>query len=100
MMAPKFERARVLAEALEIGAHELDDPIDKMTVSASRISVFAGRACLELSYAYHNAYAENGGVKPGSGHWSVSIVSATKENRFAALARGIFEKITPPKGRR
>ena len=99
-MAPKFERARVLAEAIEIGAHKLEDPIDKVTVSGNRISVFAGRECLELSYAYYNAYSEDGGVKPGSGHWSVSIIGSTKQNRFAALVRAVFEKTPFSKGPR
>jgi hypothetical protein len=92
MMAPKFERARVLAEALQIGAHELEDPIDQVRISGNRISVSAGRKHIKLSYAYHNAYSQNGSVMPGGGHWSVSIISSAKENSLAALVRGIWRK--------
>jgi hypothetical protein len=82
MMAPKFERARVLGEAIGVAATTLADPIDKMKVSDEKILIFAGRERLELSYAYHNAYAPDGSVMPGSGHWSVSIVKLTRQSRF------------------
>jgi hypothetical protein len=94
MMAPKYERARVLAEALEVGVRELEDPIDNVTVSGDRISIVAGRKRLELLYTYHNAYSQNGSVMPGSGHWSVSIKSSHKENSFGALVRAIWRKGT------
>ena len=92
MMEHRFELARVLAEAVDIGARALEKPIDKMTVSGDRIFISAGREHLELSYTYHNAYAQDGSIMPGSGNWSVSIVKSTKENRFAAVVRAIFGK--------
>ena len=76
MMAPKFERLRVLGEAMHAAAYELDDPIDQVTVAGDRIVVAARGRRVELSYGYHNAYAEDGSVMPGSGHWSVAIVHA------------------------
>ena len=51
-------------------------------VFREKIFVFAGRERLELSYVYDNAYSEDGSVKPGSGHWSVSIVKLTKARWF------------------
>jgi len=78
MMEPRFERARVLAEAVGVAASVLESPIDKVKISARRIFVFAGGARAELSYAYNNAYAQDGSVMPGSGHWSVSVVKVTK----------------------
>jgi hypothetical protein len=82
MMEPKFERARVLGEALDIATNALEDPIDKVQVSREKIFVFAGRERLELSYTYDNAYAQDGSVMPGSGHWSVSIVKLTRKKWF------------------
>ena len=82
MMAPKFERASVLSQALDVATNALEDPIDKVKVFREKIFVFAGRERLELSYVYDNAYSEDGSVKPGSGHWSVSIVKLTKARWF------------------
>lgn len=93
MMAPKFERARVLSMALDIGAQQLEDPVDRIAVGRSRIWLFAGATCLELSYAYCNAYAEGGAVMPGSGHWSVSIVGSNRQNPFAAFVRRICKGV-------
>jgi len=92
-MEPRFELARVLAEAVAVAAGELADPIDKVTVSNNRIFVSAGRNRLELSYVHHNAYSPEGAVMPGSGHWSVMIVGVAKANRFAAVARIVMEKL-------
>ena len=83
MMEPRFERARVISEAIDIAAHALAQPIDKVNVTRDRIFVHAGRERLELSYGYDNAYSTDGSVMPGSGHWSVSIVKSTRKRWFS-----------------
>ena len=92
MMAHEFERARVIAEAVDVAASALKAAIDSVTVSGDRIFVSAGAERLELSYVYNNAYAQDGSIMPGSGHWSVSIVGAVRKNRFAAALRAILPK--------
>jgi hypothetical protein len=95
MMAPKFERLRVLGEAIQAAAYELDDPIDQVTVAGDRIVVAARGRRVELSYGYQNAYGENGSAMPGSGHWSVAIVHAEAKPSWAqAVLRkfGLFRK--------
>lgn len=87
MMEPRFERARVLAEAIEAAVHELKQPIDSIKISGNRIGVSAGATCIEYSYAYHNAYSSSGGVMPGSGHWAVSRIDAKRTSRWRALLR-------------
>ena len=82
MMEPRFERARVLAEAVGVAARALTASIDKVEISDEKIFVFAGRERAELSYVYNNAYAKDGSVMPGSGHWSVTIVKVTKASWF------------------
>ena len=96
MMEPRFELARVLAEAVGVAARSLEKPIDRVEVSGDRIFVSAGGECLELSSAYHNAYTQDGSVKPGSGHWSVSIVGPAKRGRLAAAVRALFGRAKVP----
>jgi hypothetical protein len=86
MMEPRFERARVLGQAIDVAAHTLVDPIEKIILSDQAIFVFAGRERLELSYAYYDAYTQDGSVMPGSGHWSVQLVKSTKLSWFRRLS--------------
>lgn len=90
MMEPKYERARLLAEAVAVAAALLDEPIDRLTISGGRIAVSAGLKSIALSYAYHNAYGPDGAIKPGSGHWGVSVIDAPKQGRAAAFLRSLF----------
>jgi hypothetical protein len=82
MMEPRFERARVLAEAVGVAANTLKDPIDRVKVTRDKIFISAGRERLELAYTYDNAYSQDGSIMPGSGHWSVSIIKLTKASWF------------------
>jgi len=82
MMEPRFERARVLAEAVGVAARSLTACIDQVKIREGKIIVFAGKERAELSYTYNNAYAQNGSIMPGSGHWSVTIVKVTKAGWF------------------
>lgn len=96
-MEPRFELARVLAEAVGVAAHSLSKPIDRIKVSGDRIFISAGSECLELSSAYHNAYTQDGSIMPGSGHWSVSIVGAVKSGRLAVALRALFGRVKAPR---
>jgi hypothetical protein len=98
MMDPKFERVHVLAEAIRTAAHELDDPIDAVTLSGATIFVAAGSKRVELSYYYQNAYAQDGSSMPGSGHWIVSIVHPAGKSRLAALMQSIRRRVAAFKG--
>ena len=82
MMEPRFERARVLAEAVRVAASALSAPIDKVKISGEKIRVSAGKERAELSYVYDNAYTQDGAVMPGSGHWSVMVVKLSKARWF------------------
>jgi hypothetical protein len=75
MMAPKHERARVLAIAIDLAGDILDAPIDRLVVSDSRITCWAGWRRVEMSYGYSNAYdGADGSIKLGGGHWWVNPI--------------------------
>jgi hypothetical protein len=75
MMAPKHERQRVLAIAIDQASSILDAPIDRIVVSDSHITCWAGSRCVEMDYGYSNGYDRVGGsVLAGSGDWWVNPI--------------------------
>ena len=92
MMEPRFERARVLAEAIDIAARELKNPIDRIQVSGNTITMRAGGERVDLSFAYYNAYTPDGSAMPGSGHWSVSLIQGSGSRGLASLVRRLFAR--------
>jgi hypothetical protein len=81
MMAPHFERARMLQIAIEAACHELDEPIDRIEVTGRRVLVWAGAKQVALSYSYANAYDRAGIPMPGSGNWVVEKAGSTEDPR-------------------
>jgi hypothetical protein len=74
MMAPHYERARLLGEAIDQAKYILRDPIDSIVVRGDTVEVIAGTMKLVGSYGYGSARDPNGGaIKPGSGSWWVSF---------------------------
>lgn len=73
MMAPHFERARVLALAIDQANDLLQEPIDLIRIDGSEITVAAGGLMVTGTFSYHDAYAADGSPMPGSGHWSVEL---------------------------
>jgi hypothetical protein len=69
MMAPKYERARMLEAAIHTAVYELDDPIDRIEVEGGRVVAWAGSRRLSMRYAYVGGADGEGRPMPGSGHW-------------------------------
>jgi hypothetical protein len=76
MMAPHYERARMLCTAINHVAAELSDPIDRIEVVFDRVVITAGRRRLTLRYHYQNSHAADGSAMPGSGHWVLEKIPA------------------------
>jgi len=93
MMAPHFERARMLAVALQTASMELADPIDRIEVIGARVLVWAGKTCLAMTYYYADIYNPRGEPLLGGGSWVVQPEGpprvAAGAGLFAALKRWI-----------
>ncbi len=72
MMEPKYERLRMLGEAMRAGAEHFSHPIDRLEVKGGKVIVSAGGERLVLSYHYNDNYNAQGDVLLGSGNWSVT----------------------------
>lgn len=73
MMAPQYERARVLSIALDEAVSLLDDPIDEIAIEGNRIRVRAGGKEITGTYGYNNALDTGGSPMAGSGRWWVKF---------------------------
>ncbi len=73
MMAPHFERARMLQAAIQTAVYELNDPIDRIEVIGGKVLAWAGNKCVVMRYGYENAYGADGSPMPGSGSWQVTV---------------------------
>ena len=74
MMAPQFERARMLSAAIDRAIAELADPIERIEVELSNVFVWAGTKRLTMSYSYANSYSRDGAPLLGGGRWVVEVV--------------------------
>ena len=77
MMAPKYERARMLDAAIQTAVHELDEPIDKIEVVGGRVVAWAGSKSVTMRYGYAGGRDEAGIPMPGSGHWEAVVDDGT-----------------------
>jgi hypothetical protein len=73
MMAPKYERGRMLEQALQLAIYELADPIDRIEVIGGQVVAWAGGRRLKMSFGYEASYGERGEPMPGSGTWRVWV---------------------------
>jgi hypothetical protein len=73
MMAPKYQRASVLHNAIESACAELEEPIDKIEVIAGDVLFWAGSQRVRVTYHYMQTYDSNGAPAPGSGTWAMSV---------------------------
>ncbi len=81
MMAPQYERARLLCTAINEAASELLERIDRVEVARDHVLIEAGTRRLAYRYYYANAYAPDGSAMPGSGRW---VVEKTDGNEISA----------------
>ncbi len=84
MMAPHYERLRVLHAALEAAGAELNEPIDRIEVRGGDVLFWTASEHLAVSYNYANSYDERGSPMPGSGRW---VVMPGKLHRSRAITR-------------
>jgi hypothetical protein len=87
MMAPHYERLRVLHEALDCAGRHLDDPIHRIEVKGNQVLFWAGAQTFAVSFEYLNAYDPKGGPMPGSGRWHVTPGKVLGRPSFRALIR-------------
>jgi hypothetical protein len=80
MMAPQYERARMLCIAINDAASELREPIDRLEVERDHVLVSAGGRRLRFRYYYADSYGADGSPMPGSGRWVVEKITADAES--------------------
>ncbi len=76
MMAPHYERARMLCTAIERATEELAEPIDRIEVASGKVTVWAGKKRLSMRYYYANSYNNDGAPLLGGGQWIVELIGA------------------------
>ncbi len=76
MMAPQFERARLLGVAIQHATNELMEPIDRIEVGARHVVAWAGSRSLTMKYHHASSTGPDGSPMPGSGQWLVETVDA------------------------
>jgi hypothetical protein len=78
MMAPQYERARVLHEAIETSVQQLGEPIDRIKVTPQRVLIWAAGRRLVMNYRYLNSYDASGAAMLGGGRWIVECAEPTQ----------------------
>jgi hypothetical protein len=73
VMAPHYERARVLQIVIEQAVYILDDPIEEIVINEGKVRVRAGAKTITGTYGYANTYDNEGSPMPGSGNWWVKF---------------------------
>jgi hypothetical protein len=68
-MAPHYERARVLHDAIEIAVEHLQEPIRRVVVSRGTVTCWGSTMRITMGFYYQNAYSAEGDPMPGSGSW-------------------------------
>jgi hypothetical protein len=96
MMAPRYERLRVLHEALDCAGRHLDDPIHRIEVKEDQVLFWAGAQTFAVRYEYRNAYDRRGAAMPGSGRWQVTPGLVRGRPSFRALLRRLLSRGRPP----
>ena len=76
MMAPHYERARMLCAAVQRATEELAEPIDRIEVASGKVTVWAGKKRLSMRYYYANSYNNDGAPLLGGGQWIVELIGA------------------------
>src|SRR5579863_1148229 len=87
MMAPKYERLRLLHLALEEGGNQLADPIDRIEVRGRFIVVAAGDEEVHMTFGYQNSYSDGGAPVLGGGSWFVRLVDAPRRAERSGFRR-------------
>ena len=75
MMAPQYERARMLCTAINYAAAELLEPINRLEVEHDHVLI---NKRLTLRYSYANSCDHVGVAMAGGGHWVVEKIPAEK----------------------
>jgi hypothetical protein len=89
MMAPHYERARMLHAAIDLATLELREPIERLEVSAGRVFAWAGRRRVAMRYCHEDRSDPDGHVMPGSGEWVVEKTAlADTPRNFVARVLG------------
>jgi hypothetical protein len=91
MMAPQFERARMLCTAINTATYELMEPVDRVEVGHSAVIVWAGAKQVTLKVWYANSYDERGQGIPGGGSWQAEVVSG--DGADAASRRPFLQRL-------
>src|SRR5436190_10972312 len=84
MMAPHYERARILHQSIETAVQQLGEPIDLIKVTSRQVLIWAAGRQLVMRYRYVNSYDASGVAMPGSGHW----ILETEPTRLPMMSWG------------
>lgn len=87
MMAPHYERARMLFLAVETATRKLGEPIDGIEVTSNTVLVWAGRKRLAMKYYYADSYGPDGVGMPGGGQWVIKTDRPVDTPRNTAMSR-------------
>jgi hypothetical protein len=92
--APEHERMELLSVAIERATFALNAPIDRIEVTSTHVSCWAGPKKVTLSYAY----AQGGELDPatgrfmptpGSGTWQVSVITDPAARRPEIIGQAL-----------
>lgn len=75
MKAPKYQRAEMLAAALEEAVHTLDDPVEGLEIVDKGVVAWAAGRFILMSYRWDNAYNADGAPLLGGGAWSAQYIA-------------------------
>ena len=75
MKAPKYQRADMLAAALQEAMYTLDDPIEGLEVIDKGVVAWAAGRFILMSYRWDNDYGADGASILGGGAWSARYVA-------------------------
>ena len=74
MKAPKYQRAEILAAALNVAIDTLADPIEGLEIADKGVVAWAAGRFILMTYCWENDYAQDGAPLLGGGTWSVQYV--------------------------
>jgi hypothetical protein len=75
MKAPKYQRAEILAAALQEAVHTLDDPVEGLEIMDKGVVAWAGGRFILMSYRWDNDCNADGAPLLGGGAWSARYVT-------------------------
>jgi hypothetical protein len=75
MKAPKYQRAEMLAAALQEAVYTFEDPVEGLETTDMGVVAWAAGRFILMTCRWHNSYSADGAPLLGSGAWSAQYVN-------------------------